>query len=368
VKEEIAESLLATVMGWHRPEQPDKVASYFPTLQLLATYKYDSYQQFTPGRRFIESLALWLGQFDPADRLAALDLVKDKLVYVSDEEFFHLVNIAYPDIVVYERMRLVAEEENIPLYQVGRIQAEPRFKELELRSLYLGLSDGSRTSEFRRASRAEIRNDQIWQAYEIGENKSHSLLESLGESLETSGIHAAEPAFTLVWLLDDFTASGSTYIRPKGAEFEGKLPRVFDALHRSSLVDRSHYEVFLLFYIATRQAMDHIEYWMERFTSSRGYKPMQLRVIQVLEAETALDLTEPNLLALIEHARYYDPRAETKATRVGGTPDVRRGFANCRLPVVLCHNTPNNSVYLLWGEETFTFPGLFPRVSRHRDT
>ena len=36
------------------------LCSRVPSLQLLADYKYDHYQRFGPGRRFIESLALWL--------------------------------------------------------------------------------------------------------------------------------------------------------------------------------------------------------------------------------------------------------------------------------------------------------------------
>jgi hypothetical protein len=76
---------------------------------------------------------------------------------------------------------------------------------------------------------------------------------------------------------------------------------------------------------------------------------------------------DSELQALIDHPDYYDERAHTGHTQLGGTSDVRRGFANCGLPVVLCHNTPNNSIYLLWGEESFQFKGLFPRVSRHRD-
>jgi len=38
------------------------------------------------------------------------------------------------------------------------------------------------------------------------------------------------------------------------------------------------------------------------------------------------------------------------------------------LPVVLPAHTPNNSVYILWGPESYQFYGLFPRVSRHRDS
>jgi hypothetical protein len=36
---------------------------------------------------------------------------------------------------------------------------------------------------------------------------------------------------------------------------------------------------------------------------------------------------------------------------------------------LLCYRTtrPNNSVYVLWGPENMIFPGLFPRVSRHRE-
>ena len=369
MNEGIAQQLLATVMGWDQPEQPELVSRYFPDLQLLANYKYDSYQQFTHGRHFIESLALWLHQFDEIDRRVALDLVKERLVFISDAEFFHLVNIAYPDVVVPERLRLVAEENGLASYRVGEIVTNPRFKELALKSLYLGLSDGARTSEFRRAAGPQILNDQIWQAYELGDEKGRDLLSALRESLEGAGFSSADPRFTLVWLLDDFTASGNTYIRFQNGKFKGKLPRVFDTLHQSGLVDPSHYEVFLLFYVATRQAVDHIEYWSERFTSDRGYTPVQVRVIHLLEPAIALSGTSASgLQAMIDHPRYYDQEAETKATRVGGTADVRRGFANCALPIVLWHNTPNNSIYLLWGEESFSFPGLFPRVSRHRDT
>lgn len=368
MNDDVAQQLLATVMGWHKPEKPDDIQRYFPDLQLLANYKYDSYQQFSHGRHFIESLALWLDQFDELDRQVALDFVREKLIFISDAEFFHLVNIAYPDVVVPERMRLVAEESGIPLYRVEKIVNMLRFKELELKSLYLGLSDGARTSEFRRASGIDIRNDQIWQAYEIGKERSEKMLEALDESIKAKNISSDNPKFTLVWLLDDFTASGNTYIRFKDGEYKGKLPSVFETLLQSKLVDVSHFEVFLLFYVATQQAIDHIEYWMERFTTSKGYKPLQIRVIHLLEPSIALKPEVcSSLIQLIKHEKYYDQLAESKATRVGGTVDVRFGFANCALPVVLCHNTPNNSIYLLWGEDTYSFPGLFPRVSRHRD-
>src|SRR5579859_6288339 len=70
MKDQNAQQLLAKVMDW---QDPDVVSRYVPSLQLLADYKYDHYQRFSPGNRFIESLALWLNQFDKADRPVALD-------------------------------------------------------------------------------------------------------------------------------------------------------------------------------------------------------------------------------------------------------------------------------------------------------
>ena len=102
--------LLATVMGW---QDEATVSRFLPKLQLLADYKYDHYQRFGPGRRFIENLALWLNQLAEPDRQAALDLVAERLVYLSDAEFSHLVRTAYPDVIVQERMRLVAEEHGL---------------------------------------------------------------------------------------------------------------------------------------------------------------------------------------------------------------------------------------------------------------
>lgn len=363
-----AAQLLAKVMGW---QDRTTVSHFVPSLQLLADYKYDHYQRFGPGRQFIESLALWLTQFDEADREAAFQLIATHLVFISDAEFSHLVQTAYPDLIVQERVRLVAEEHGISTICVGRISRHPRFEELRLKSLYLGLSDGARTNELRRASNGGIGNEQIWQAYELGEQKSEDMLKELKASLEKASAAAGTPRFNLIWLLDDFSGSGNTYIRYDGPEsgFKGKLKKIYEQLHSGVLVDPSHYEVFLLLYVATRQAIDHIEYWCERFTSERGYKPLQIRALCILERDTALTTLSNSAIAdLLRNDKYFDRKvAQDRHIAVGGT-DGRLGFAGCALPVVLSHNTPNNSIYLLWGPEDYTFSGLFPRVSRHRES
>lgn len=366
MQDQNAAKLLARVMGWRTPEP---VLEHVPDLQLLAYYKYDHYQRFSPGRRFIESLALWLSRLDSKDRPAALELVEDYLVFLSDNELSHLVEMTYPDVVVQERLRLVAEENGIPTYKVGELSRHKRFIELQLKSLYLGLSDGARTNELRRASNHQISNEQIWQAYELGEHKSESMLKELKKELNKEGFKLQSPHFNIVWLMDDFSGSGNTYIRydSNNGKYKGKLTKVYEQLHHGKLVDPSYYEVFLVLYVATRQAIDHIEYWSERFTSEYGYKPLQLRVLCKLERNLALTESANGPVAeLLANKKYYDTKANDKHMKVGGA-NGRLGFANCALPVVLFHNTPNNSIYLFWGPDQLDYPGLFPRVARHKD-
>jgi hypothetical protein len=47
---------------------------------------------------------------------------------------------------------------------------------------------------------------------------------------------------------------------------------------------------------------------------------------------------------------YYDPKLRIKHTDVGGMTHLGLGYGGCALPLVLDHNTPNNSVALLWAE------------------
>ena len=362
-----AAKLLAKVMGW---DDLEIVPQVLPTLQLLADFKYDHYQRFGPGRRFIESLALWLHQFEPQDRQAALQLVMEHLVFISDTEFSHLVRTAYRDWIVQERIRLVSEEHGIPSFRVQEIARHRRFEQLRLTSLYLGLSDCARTNELRRASDGEISNEQIWQAYELGDEKAEDMLEGLKVSLTHAGFVSDAPHFNLIWLLDDFSGSGNTYIRYDGTSrrFKGKLPKIYQRLHQSGMVDPSHYEVFLMLYTATRQAIDHIEYWSERFTTDHGFKPLQVRVLCPIEPEVSLtNNVNLALQALLANPAYSNSSVVDKHFLVGGTNEASLGFAGCALPVVLGHNTPNNSVYILWGPEQFKPHGLFPRVSRHRE-
>lgn len=374
MKDVNAQTLLREVMGWTNAQT---ISSVGLKLQLMAEYKYDSYQQFGPGRRFVESLALWLNQFDPADRVEALSLVQEHLIFVSSAEMTHLVELAFRDVIVPERMRIVAEENSIRLHKVGALSKHPRFEELGKKSLYLGLSDGALTNELRRSSSGGISNEQIWQAYELGEAKSEDMLEELRSSLGVpdddalaADHHHRHAKFNLIWLVDDFSGSGNTYIRYDSVEqrYKGKISKIYKMIHEGGLVETDYYDVSLLLYVATRQAIDHIEYWSERFTTESGYKPLKLHVLCPIEKDVSLaKTTNDQLRQILLNPKYYDHRSFDKHFAVGGTTDAKLGFAGCALPLVLFHNSPNNSVYVLWGSQEFDFSGLFPRVSRHRE-
>ena len=56
MKDELAQALLGKVMQWDASSPLQSLEA----LQSLARFKYDEYQRFQPGRKFVESLAIWL--------------------------------------------------------------------------------------------------------------------------------------------------------------------------------------------------------------------------------------------------------------------------------------------------------------------
>jgi hypothetical protein len=147
MKDRLAEELLARVLDW----TPEDIARDRPIIQALAAYKYDEYQQFSAGSRFIENLARWLSQFaTPQERLSAYDFVKTRLIFCSSSELRHLVEIAYPD---YVRPRMLARVAgaNADRFQPAKVAAAGAFKAHQRQTLFLGLSDGARIDAFRRA-------------------------------------------------------------------------------------------------------------------------------------------------------------------------------------------------------------------------
>jgi hypothetical protein len=79
MRDDLAGEVLASVMSWDTAQ----LAQYGAYIQDLARYKYDEYEGFGPGEKFIESLAAWLWQLKPAERADAIKFVMTSLVFVS---------------------------------------------------------------------------------------------------------------------------------------------------------------------------------------------------------------------------------------------------------------------------------------------
>ncbi|MFX9019956.1 hypothetical protein ABTN35_20020, partial [Acinetobacter baumannii] len=81
-------------------------------------YKYDEYQQFAPGERFIESLARWLSRFEPKERRDAYAFVRKRLVFFSSSEMRHLVAEAFPTLIRPRLLAAAAQAENFDAHRV----------------------------------------------------------------------------------------------------------------------------------------------------------------------------------------------------------------------------------------------------------
>lgn len=356
MKSELAEELLATLMNWDRSAFQEKVRQ----LDALAAYKFDEYGNFRPGVRFFESLASWLAQFEHQnDRATALNFVLDRLIFISDAEMTHLIELVYPDHIDLVLRTLVASDLNAPSHEVSRIVNDPVFTGTRRRSLILGASDGARLDKLRRSA-PFLSHEQFLQSCEPPVALIAPMRDKLTQALKQLNVEMPD-TFAHVFLVDDFAGSGETLLRKEGDKFKGKLTKLRDAiklLAQEGLVS-DDITVTLILYVATEQAKEHLS----QIICDSDLPSWAVRVVQVLPKTVRVDQSDTEFADLA--IRMYDE--STTDEHKGRAP---LGYADCALPVVLSHNTPNNSVSLLWadttqGTNTLQRRALFPRYERH---
>ncbi len=180
---DIAEDLLRAVMGDSSdPDFPDQLS----ILRDLATYKYDDYVQYAPGRQFIAYLAGWLAQFDAGEeRRNALRFIQNRLIFVSDNEMRHLVSLMANDLIPSTLQRHLADRLHIPTYRVSKIRSHPEFGHALRKSLFLGMSDGARIDQLRRSSTG-LSNEQFAVTYELNPIRAKTMRCELIKSRTTT--------------------------------------------------------------------------------------------------------------------------------------------------------------------------------------
>ena len=178
--------------------------------------------------------------------------------------------MTYPDIIVPEIIDHVSNTCGIPNHRMAEICRHDEFLKLQRRSLFLGLSDGARTDELRRFNPV-ISNEQIWHAYELSKEKAAGMHKELNKSVKQQN-----QTFRLIWLLDDFSGSGRSYIRFDDDErcFKGKITKVYEKLLSDSeiakIIDIEAYQVYVILYVATAKAKQHIEEFSKNLQKKRA--------------------------------------------------------------------------------------------------
>lgn len=362
----LAERLLAKIMGW----TPAQIDEERPLLQALADFKFNDYQQFSPGTRFLESLVKWLEQFKTSkERIIAYRIVREHLIFISNEQMVHLVNILFSEKINPILIGKSANEERIQSYLVSKILDCAAYKSNLRMSLFIGLSDGSRMDHFRRS--AGLNNEQVTVTYDISDEKTDDMLKDLRKAYPDS-------KFKSLFLIDDFTASGRSYCRPE--QGKGKLlkflnnlfdiadpnPKVLHSKAFHNIVDFDHLEIRILFYVATTEALERLREGVDQWQklNQRTFK-YSVDCILIIDEEIKKKITDDiEIMKLM--ADYFDPSVINDHYKQGKHDIPYLGFNECGLPLILNHNTPNNSLPILWLPEDKEFVGLFPRISRHK--
>lgn len=358
---DLAARLLHKVLEWN----PEGVGDELQKLAVLGDSGYDDYAMFGPGMRFVESLARWLDRFPSDKRGAAYEFVKERLLFITRAQMEQVVSVAYEDHVVPILTDLVASESNGKFrpWQVQEIADSPAFKALRDRCLFMGMSDGAHIDEFRRSNEG-ISHEQVTRTHEINRARSDKLLRELGCRTKNSG----PQYFRNVFLIDDFTASGTSYVnefdpsilKGKIASFYKAVTDPDDPLH--GLVRQGDLRVYVILYVATKGAIEALRSRCDRHFKVR-FKLIPIHILpEYIKYDDGKDRAFKELVDKFGWQNIMD-----KHWREGGTKDPRLGFADCALPLILHHNTPNNSLPILYrNDRKSDFKGLFPRVTRHQ--
>jgi len=351
MKEDLALRILSQIMKW----DDERARTEFAWLRLMARLKYDGYRDFQAGMRFLESLAVWLQQFDAEERETAYIFVRQTLTYVGAAELQRLVEQFYPRTVRDRLHRMVATECRIPPYRVlVDERARVAYEELRRKTLFMGLSDGARIDVVRHSTVGLLSNEQLVIATQVDQDKWKDLLESLRDDLKDG---AAQ--FKLIYLIDDFAGTGTSFFRynEEKCKWTGKLMRFRDSLENALQtvpdVLADGWQLCAHHYLASAAAKEAMAQRLDEartvLASPWWTQNLQISFGSVFPSDFPLMWErDQEFIALTE--KYYDPIIRTKHTNVGGATHLGLGYGGCALPLVLEHNTPNNSVALLWAE------------------
>lgn len=374
----LANQLLASIMNW----DAQTLASERAALEFMGSMKYDAYDRYMPGMRFMSSLVQWLNGIEPADRDKAFKFIKERLVFISSTQMNYLVDLLYDSKIRPSLLDTATKETGMPSYMRSSKVVRERFEIEKRSSLIIGLSDGAHTDILRHS--AQFNNEQVLTNYYPDGKKLKDMLDDLRKDDKLKGLD--KPYFHRIFLIDDFTASGKSFIRfdQEDGKYHGKLKKIIEELctrsyvekgqkieHLSYLLDpnQEKIQIDILFCIATEKARDYIEDSLKAYLKSEEWQykvSFTVHIVQLLEEKLSNEIkADKEFVDVLKKEQHFVKEAVlSKSYHVGKDDEPWLGFDECALPVVLAHNTPNNSLPIIW-QDAERFHGLFPRISRH---
>ncbi|WP_066289699.1 phosphoribosyltransferase-like protein [Arthrobacter sp. B6] len=362
----LAEKLLAEVTGI---DDLSRLTEITQRLRTLADVKYDDYDGYGPGVRFMESLALWLNEFKDEHREPALKFILNRLTYISGTELDHLVSTVYKDMLRPKLLEAAARQLMLPTWAVTRIAKSAEFQSIQRRTLILGMSDGARLDKLRRAS--QLSTEQFHLVSTLDEDKAMDMKSKLGEALRERQL-PGEAKFQSVIVVDDFSGSGTTMLRFDDDAWKGKLPKIQRHIADLKLngVVAQDASVIVLLYLLTHLAKCQLISRMQE----AGLTEPDFTLIAAHTFDEDFPLTEENdgeFWGIC--AEYFRKEWANQHSALAG--DLSHGFGGSALPLIIHHNAPNNAPPILWKDESNEsvrgdatqreWIGVFPRHERH---
>ncbi len=346
---QLALRVLGQVMKWNDEE----AGREFRWLQLMGKIKYDGYEDYRAGVRFLESLAHWLQQFDFPDRQDAYSFARGRMLYFSPAELQRLIELFYPRTLEPMLVERVGRERGIPAFQVWiNTEARMALEQLKRKTLIMALSDGARIDQLRRATGHVLGNEQFVAMTEVNIRKWKSALDRLKKDLKNENAR-----FEIVCLLDDFAGTGSTVLRFETDDgWTGRLTRFLAALPDGTQglaiedVVEPGWMVLVHHYLGAPGIKDAMA---ARATAAKEegawFRNLKFSFGLELPASVKIEASRDAAFCKLA-ARHYNSSIQDEHTVKGGVERLDFGYGGCALPLVLDHNTPNNSVALLWAE------------------
>ncbi len=321
-------------------------------LDFMAQYKYNSYEVYTPVKRFLPCLLEWLSQFQtPAEKETALEIV-GKLVFLSRRELLELSDVTFQKILYRILNEIVAIHHLRPFDYSNAYRRLNEF--VKKQCVFVAMSDGAQIDYFRRHASGVIENDRVLTYYKLDRE-------------EIAKLSKAKYAF----LIDDMCASGTTFLgkqKNNGPIMDGQLFRFLTSWGRQVKFKA----IFYCPYVITEKAHNRItNVSKSRRIHISGVPKFDFDVISGMSIPSTYSILEGNNELFTERQRrrvislcrkYYDKRVENDATRKGG--GCKYGFGKVGIFLVRYNNTPNNTPSVIWFSGG-TRRSLFRRLVRH---